>query len=243
MSKIKLCGLSRPEDMEAVNEARPDFIGFVFAPSKRNVSPEQAARLKKMLRPDILAVGVFVNSPPDFIVDLAAKGIIDMVQLHGDMENYETENYTLDLRKRLNGISDGKTADSLGKAKDSHGKTADSPEKPAHSPEPPSYIPIIRAVRVRTAADIEQAKTWPADYLLFDTFVTGQYGGSGTRFNWSLIPQMEKPWFLAGGLDFSNIRKAAKTGAFCLDISSAAETDGKKDAAKIKEIIQIIRSM
>ena len=222
MSKIKLCGLSRPEDIEAVNEARPDFIGFVFAPGRRNVTPDQAARLKKMLRPDIPAVGVFVNSPPDFIVDLAAKGIIDMVQLHGDMETFETVSYTLDLSERLSAIPSEKIKDCSGN---------------------PSHFPIIRAVRVRTAADIKQAKAWPADYLLFDTFVKNQYGGSGIRFDWSLIPPTKKPWFLAGGLNFSNIREAAKTGAFCLDISSAAETDGKKDAAKIKELIQIIRSI
>ena len=61
--KIKLCGLMRPCDIEAVNELQPDYIGFVFAKkSRRYVSPEKAEKLKAMLAPGIQAVGVFVNS-------------------------------------------------------------------------------------------------------------------------------------------------------------------------------------
>ena len=66
MTKIKLCGLSRPEDIAAANEVNPDYIGFVFAPkSKRYVSPTQAARLKQQLAPGIQAVGVFVKEDPE----------------------------------------------------------------------------------------------------------------------------------------------------------------------------------
>lgn len=72
--RIKICGLTRPEDIAAVNEYRPDYIGFVFAPSKRNVSEMRAAGLKKLLSPDITAVGVFVNSPIADIVRLVSRG-------------------------------------------------------------------------------------------------------------------------------------------------------------------------
>lgn len=59
---IKICGIRRPEDVAYVNQLQPDFIGFVFAPSKRQVSEEQAALLKKSLSSNIKAVGVFVNA-------------------------------------------------------------------------------------------------------------------------------------------------------------------------------------
>lgn len=82
--KIKLCGLTRPCDIEAVNELKPDYIGFVFAKkSRRYVSPEKAEELKAMLAPGIQAVGVFVNEEPERIVSLLEAGTIDVAQLHG----------------------------------------------------------------------------------------------------------------------------------------------------------------
>lgn len=96
MTKIKLCGLSRECDIEAVNELCPEFIGFVFAKkSKRYVSPERAAELKAMLSKDIKSVGVFVNEPVESVAELLGKGIIDVAQLHGK----EDEAYISDLRK------------------------------------------------------------------------------------------------------------------------------------------------
>ena len=88
--KIKLCGLTRPCDIEAVNELQPDYIGFVFAKkSRRYVSPEKAEELKAMLAPGIQAVGVFVNEEPEQIVSLLEAGTIDVAQLHG--QEGETE--------------------------------------------------------------------------------------------------------------------------------------------------------
>ena len=84
MTKIKLCGLSRPCDIEAANQLKPDYIGFVFTPkSKRYVTYRKAAELKSRLSPEIKAVGVFVNECPQETVKLLKNGIIDMVQLHG----------------------------------------------------------------------------------------------------------------------------------------------------------------
>ena len=88
--KIKLCGLTRPCDIEAVNELQPDYIGFVFAKkSRRYVSPEKAKELKAMLTPGIQAVGVFVNEEPEQIAALFEAGTIDVAQLHG--QESETE--------------------------------------------------------------------------------------------------------------------------------------------------------
>lgn len=89
MIKIKICGLSRSEDIDAVNAARPDYIGFVFAKSKRQVDGETAKILKAALDPWITAVGVFVNHPVAEIIALAEDHVIDVIQLHGD-EDEET---------------------------------------------------------------------------------------------------------------------------------------------------------
>ena len=89
MTKVKICGLSRVEDIIAVNSAKPDFIGFVFAPSRRRVELKTAAMLKERLDAQIKAVGVFVNEEIEIIADLCRNGIIDMIQLHGD-EDAET---------------------------------------------------------------------------------------------------------------------------------------------------------
>lgn len=84
MTGIKFCGLSRPADMEAANQLSPHYIGFVFAKkSKRYVSPEKAKELKALLRPEIKAVGVFVNEEARIIADLLNTGVIDLAQLHG----------------------------------------------------------------------------------------------------------------------------------------------------------------
>ena len=85
MTKIKFCGLSRQGDIEAVNELKPEYIGFVFVKtSKRYISPEQAEELKKRLDPEIKAVGVFADEDPERIAEVCRKGIVEMVQLHGE---------------------------------------------------------------------------------------------------------------------------------------------------------------
>jgi len=84
MTKIKICGLSREEDIEYANICRPDYVGFVFAPSKRRISAEKAKDLRALLDPEIVCVGVFVNETVDAVADIFTSGIIDMVQLHGD---------------------------------------------------------------------------------------------------------------------------------------------------------------
>ena len=96
MTRIKLCGLTRPCDIEAANRLKPDYIGFVFAKkSRRYVSPEQAEALKKQLSPEIRAVGVFVNEDPETVAGLLNRGIIDLAQLHGS----EDEAYLTRLRE------------------------------------------------------------------------------------------------------------------------------------------------
>jgi phosphoribosylanthranilate isomerase len=80
---IKICGLFRDNDIDYVNEARPDYIGFVFAESRRQVRPVQAARLRQKLLGAIIPAGVFVNAPAADIAALYRDGIIAIAQLHG----------------------------------------------------------------------------------------------------------------------------------------------------------------
>ncbi|MDR0556730.1 MAG: phosphoribosylanthranilate isomerase [Treponema sp.] len=81
---IKICGLFREDDVSFANDARPDYIGFVFAKSRRAVSIRQAASLREKLDPAIVPVGVFVNARPELPISLARDGVIDAAQLHGD---------------------------------------------------------------------------------------------------------------------------------------------------------------
>lgn len=85
MTRIKICGLTRPEDVRYVNTAKPDWCGFIlnFPSSRRNVTPEQARALRAGLDPDIRPVGVFVDRPAEEVAALLNSGIISVAQLHG----------------------------------------------------------------------------------------------------------------------------------------------------------------
>lgn len=192
--KIKICGLSRAEDVLYVNAAKPDYIGFVFAESKRRVAPEFAALLRRELDPSITPVGVFRNAPTRDILTLIARGVINIAQLHGD----ESE---ADIRAL---------------------KTAGAT--------------VVKAINVESRADIAAFERGSADYLLLDSG-----GGAGKVFDWSFVNNVAKPFFLAGGINISNIRKAAELNPFAIDLSGGVETDGVKDKRKIIEIVNAIK--
>ena len=197
MTKIKLCGLSRPCDIEAANLLKPEYIGFVFAPkSRRYVPPEKASELKRLLSTDIQAVGVFVNENPKTVANLLNSGIIDIAQLHGR----EGENGIRQLRQLTN-------------------------------------RPIIQAFRIETALDIANAKNSAADYILLDSGA-----GTGTVFDWQLIQNIKRPYFLAGGLSLDNVENAVKLlNPYAVDVSSGIETDGVKDELKMAAFVAAAR--
>ncbi len=201
MIKVKICGLKRLEDIEIINEYQPEYIGFVFAHTKRYVEKETARKLRNALNPEIQAVGVFVNEDISVIEELCREQIIQLVQLHGD----EDLSYIEQLRKCVK-------------------------------------QPIIKAVRVRNREQLLEAEKLPVEYLLLDTYVKGIYGGSGQEFDKTLIPELKKPYFLAGGLNDGNVRKNIEDcEPYGVDVSSAVETDGVKDRAKIKVFIETVR--
>lgn len=85
--EIKICGIRRFEDVEIVNKYRPEYIGFIFADTKRYVSPELARELSDKLSGDIKTVGVFVNAPIDFVLGTVKTAGLDIVQLHGEEDS------------------------------------------------------------------------------------------------------------------------------------------------------------
>ncbi|KRM96200.1 N-(5-phosphoribosyl)anthranilate isomerase (PRAI) [Liquorilactobacillus aquaticus DSM 21051] len=85
MTKIKICGLKRNQDIHTVNKLLPEFIGFVFAPSQREISFEQAKKLHSLLSPLIKTVGVFVEPSNKDVLALYSMGVIQIAQLHGNI--------------------------------------------------------------------------------------------------------------------------------------------------------------
>ena len=197
MTKIKFCGLTRTGDIEAANELKPDYIGFVFWPkSKRAVTAGQAKTLKAKLDPSIKAVGVFVDEDMEAVKSLLDGGIIDIAQLHG----HEDEDYITGL-------------------KEASGK------------------PVIKAFKIRSEDDIRKAEASPADLVLLDAGM-----GDGVTFDWSLIKNAGRPYFLAGGLDPDNAADAVRTlHPYALDVSSGIETDGLKDTNKMAAFAASVR--
>ena len=197
MTKIKLCGLSRPCDIEAANELKPEYIGFVFVSNRRRyITPEKAKELKRLLAPEICAVGVFINEEPEKVACLLNHGVIDIAQLHGR----EDEDYI----KQLRTLTDQ---------------------------------PIIKAFRIEAAKDIEDAECCSADYVLLDSGA-----GTGAKFDWNLIRNIKRPYFLAGGLSPDNAEDAvAMLHPFAVDVSSGIETDGVKDKIKMAAFVAAVR--
>lgn len=97
MTRIKLCGLMGLEDISYANAVACDYVGFVFAKSRRQISPELAATMRLALKKEIISVGVFVNEQIATIRTLVESGTIGMVQLHGD----ENEQYLTSLQREL----------------------------------------------------------------------------------------------------------------------------------------------
>lgn len=105
-------------------------------------------------------------------------------------------------------------------------------------------LPIIKAVRVREEADIKKAAFYNCEYFLFDTYSTASYGGTGRQFDTQLLKgvKINKPYFLAGGLNAGNVRSALKgLKPYAVDVSGGVETGGSKDEIKIKNFIKQVK--
>lgn len=217
--KVKMCGISKVETIPAVVDAKPDYMGLVFASSKRQVTVEQAKTLAEELHKqyaarynsgadqsytdEIKTVGVFVNETLDNLVTIAEKVHLDAVQLHGD----EDETFIQSLKECTN-------------------------------------VEVWKAVQIRSAADAEKWIDSSADMLLFDAYHKDERGGTGEVFDWSSLDEFERPFMLAGGIDSTNVARAIRTvRPYGIDISSGIETEGVKDDEKIKAFTNIVRTI
>ena len=226
--KVKMCGISKVETIPAIVDAKPDYMGLVFAPSKRQVTVEQAKTLVEELYKQnvvgnnseaeqtepvtsldtassetIKTVGVFVNETVENLLKIAEEVKLDVIQLHGD----EDESFIQILKEQSN-------------------------------------VEVWKAVQVRSAADAEKWIDSSADMLLFDAYHKDERGGTGEVFDWSSLDEFERPFMLAGGIDSTNVARAIRTvRPYGLDISSGIETNGVKDDEKMKAFTNIVRTI
>ena len=217
--KVKMCGISKVETIPAIVDAKPDYMGLVFAPSKRQVTVDQAKTLVEELHrgyakkygsdtehdknDTIKTVGVFVNETVDNLITIANEANLDAVQLHGD----EDEAFIQSLKERTN-------------------------------------VEVWKAIQIRTAADTEKWIDSSADMLLFDAYHKDERGGTGEVFDWSSLDAFERPFMLAGGIDSTNVARAIRTvRPYGIDISSGIETNGVKDDEKITAFTKIVKSI
>ena len=224
-TRVKLCGMSREEDVDAVVAARPNLCGFIvdFPKSHRNVSPERVAELTARMdeaeaaateaatadeptpaptaptRTPVWRVGVFVDEPVAELVRIVRASGLDLAQLHG----HEDAAYVEAVRE---------LAPELG---------------------------LIQAFKVRTPADVGRACQSPADLVLLDN---GQ--GTGESFDWSLCARATRPFMLAGGLSPENVAEAIQqVRPWGVDMSSGIETGRVKDPAKIQAAVAAVRGV
>lgn len=209
MVRVKICGITREQDVLAVAASGADAIGLVFyEKSPRHVSVERAVQLLAVLPPFVTVVGLFVNAPAEFVREVLSIVSLDLLQFHGD----ETPEYCEQFNK-----------------------------------------PYLKAIRVKAGVDLLQcaARYRMAQGLLLDAHVEGIPGGTGTAFDWTLIPpHLPLPLILSGGLDEKNVAEGIKqVMPYAVDVSSGVEAGngintlkGIKDAAKIARFMQEVNS-
>jgi phosphoribosylanthranilate isomerase len=223
MTYVKICGVSDPKHARVAAACGADFVGVVFAPSRRQVTLGQAKQVAKALgkkpgqplvasnaeaieealrlrRP--LLVGVFADQDADTINRIAEEVGLDLVQLSGS-EPWEVN---------------------------------------AHLQRP-----VLKCMKMRdgeTAADLLLHYHGGA-VLLLDPFVPGVYGGTGRTLDWRIAAEIARktPTVLAGGLTPDNVGEAVRSvRPWAVDVSSGVETDGVKDPQKIRAFIAAAKS-
>jgi phosphoribosylanthranilate isomerase len=202
VTRVKICGITRVDDLQAAVRSGADAIGLVFYQrSPRHVSLAQARQLAAALPPFVTLVGLFVDAEAAFVREVLANVPLDLLQFHGD----ESAQYCAQFDK-----------------------------------------PYLKAIRVKAGVDLLQCASefGGARGLLLDAHVEGIPGGTGSAFDWALIPgDLPLPLILSGGLDTGNVAAAIEqVRPYAVDVSSGVEANkGIKDAAKIAAFINEVK--
>jgi phosphoribosylanthranilate isomerase len=198
---IKLCGMTRREDIVYAVNIGVDALGFILAKSPRQVSLEKVEELTHKLPPFISRVAVVVNPEPKKVAEIEKSGLFDYIQFHGSEEPEMLER---------------------------------------------TILKSIKAISIAGKEDLAAVEKYKesADYLLFDTKIGSQTGGTGQSFNWSLISELGLPYILAGGLGADNIEEALKKlNPLAVDINSQVENEpGKKNHRLVKKTVEKIKN-
>lgn len=205
----------KPCDIEYANRIKPDFVGFIFANTRRKISAVQAKQFREALDAEIPAVGVFVNEDIPVITSLVQNGCIDMIQLHGEED--------ADYIRRLREVCDVPVIKAV------KVQTVEQIRQAAALPV--DYL-LLDTYRKGVLGGTGEAFDWE---LLREAKAAAGDTAEGELFG--------KLYFLAGGLHAGNLREAAELGSYGLDISSGIETDGSKDFTKMVEVMKLLRSI
>jgi phosphoribosylanthranilate isomerase len=203
MTKIKICGLTRPEDAVFAANLGADFLGMIFiSESPRYLTADRAAAIANAVRQSgsqAKLVGVFRNATSDLVQETARRVGLDIVQLHG----------------------------------------VESDEEVSHI-----GVPAIKTLHVSGTLPDTQAHPH-AEWLLFDTFDGARSGGTGRRFDWSLLSLYERkqPFLLAGGLNADNVAAAiSMVRPDAIDVASGVESaPGIKDHDKMERLFERVK--
>ncbi|MCL5736631.1 MAG: phosphoribosylanthranilate isomerase [Actinobacteria bacterium] len=214
---VKICGLTQIEDVFAALDSGAWALGFVFAPSPRQVSAERVARLLAQVRRlrqarRALAVGVFGDIAPSEIARLTEAVGLDAVQLHGEKAPHAVE-----------------VREAIGRSVVIIRAVAVKPDETDAG---------------RLAARIREARPG-TDIVLLDSKTGRQFGGTGTPFSWDLAREASDglPLLVAGGIGPANAADALRrSGAWGVDVSSGVESSpGIKDARSMRELMAEVK--
>ena len=205
----------KPCDIEYANRIKPDFVGFIFANTRRKISAAQAKQFREALDAEIPAVGVFVNEDIPVITSLVQNGCIDMIQLHGEED--------ADYIRRLREVCDVPVIKAV------KVQTVEQIRQAAALPV--DYL-LLDTYRKGVLGGTGEAFDWE---LLREAKAAAGDTAEGELFG--------KPYFLAGGLHAGNLREAAALGSYGLDVSTGIETDGSKDFTKMVKVMELVRKL
>lgn len=249
-TKVKICGLQSVEVLKSMVHLPVDYAGFVFAPSKRQVSPEQASAFVAYLQEERQAgrervpqaIGVFVNPAPEQLQTVMDQAPLNGIQLHGvetpEFCRWVRSEYGVPVIKALAIQQASEQASVQASDRASDLATEQASELAAQD-------------KVLSSATMELLDSYRdvIDILLIDTYDPLYGGGSGRTFRWEVIPAYQD-WasrngielFVAGGLHADNIagllRQYSPAG---VDVSSGVETDGIKDINKITAFVERVK--